>query len=837
MSAGGNEALALSCFSKKKKKLNSGTGSAISNTGGQEKLTGTMYSGRSGPQGSSQVDFSIMEYCDRIKKEFSLLQQQCQSLKFDCEKLAQEKIEVHRQYVMYYEMSYGLNVEMHRQSELAKRYLAICHQILPCLSQEQQNQVAATLERAKQVTVAELNAIIGQQMHAQGVAAFPHAHSQAQHFGASPFGLPGASGLPPGLLALQGVAAAAQQAYLKDEKDNLDRAVAAAAAAAASSHKRNASSPHRINEKYRGHSRSPFESKKHKRDEESEGEKSDGDLVVDDTNENDKQLTNGSRSPHENGDTSSKVNSAIIRQKSSHHDDSSRSPHSDNGSARSTPSQKGSEKSGSTPIQTARATNTSLSGNSTNKSSSRSGIHHSPKLPPAAPFGPYGAFMPENLAAFAAGLNTAFAGNPTGSPRSTLNDFYSAMRLPQQPSLLISANAATSGNLIERNGTKQHYSYHCDSYDPSPTSTSLQPFTFPSDAFETSDCPRRIKVLSHLTHGDVVCAVTISDLNKHIYTGGKGCVKIWDLKESTKENNGLPMTINKPIGQFECLSREAYIRSVKLLPDGRTLIVGGEASNISIWDLTVASSITPNSTSINSSAITRDSGNSNSSTSSNSSSANSSLTRLKGELQSKAAACYALAVSADGKLCFSCCSDGNILVWDIQNQTVVRQFQGHTDGASCIDLTPDGSRVWTGGLDNTVRCWDVREGRQLQQYEFDSQIFSLGYCPAGGDWLAVGMEQSLIDVLNVSSPKPDKYRLTSHESCVLSLKFAHTGKWFVSTSKDNQLTGWKTPYGAKLFDNKEGSSVLSCDVSQDDMFIVTGSGDKKATLYEVAYER
>ena len=33
-------------------------------------------------------------------------------------------------------MSYGLNVEMHRQSELAKRYLAICHQLIPCLSQE-----------------------------------------------------------------------------------------------------------------------------------------------------------------------------------------------------------------------------------------------------------------------------------------------------------------------------------------------------------------------------------------------------------------------------------------------------------------------------------------------------------------------------------------------------------------------------------------------------------------------------------------------------------------------------------------------------------------------------
>lgn len=36
--------------------------------------------------------------------------------------------------------------------------------------------------------------------------------------------------------------------------------------------------------------------------------------------------------------------------------------------------------------------------------------------------------------------------------------------------------------------------------------------------------------------------------------------------------------------------------------------------------------------------------------------------------------------------------------------------------------------------------------------------------------------------------------------------------------------------------NKESSSVLSCDVSIDDKFIVTGSGDKKATVYEIQYE-
>ena len=40
---------------------------------------------------------------------------------------------------------------------------------------------------------------------------------------------------------------------------------------------------------------------------------------------------------------------------------------------------------------------------------------------------------------------------------------------------------------------------------------------------------------------------------------------------------------------------------------------------------------------------------------------------------------------------------------------VFRQFQGHTDGASCIDISPDGTKLWTGGLDNTVRSWDLRE--------------------------------------------------------------------------------------------------------------------------------
>lgn len=66
-----------------------------------------------------------------------------------------------------------------------------------------------------------------------------------------------------------------------------------------------------------------------------------------------------------------------------------------------------------------------------------------------------------------------------------------------------------------------------------------------------------------------------------------------------------------------------------------------------------------------------------------------------------------------------------------------------------------------------------------------------------GSWLAVGMENSQVEVLHAG--KPDRYQLLLHESCVLALKFAASGKWFASTGKDNLLNAWRTPYGASIF--------------------------------------
>ncbi|KAL7988754.1 hypothetical protein Chor_007673, partial [Crotalus horridus] len=484
----------------------------------------------------------------------------------------------------------------------------------------------------------------------------------------------------------------------------------------------------RTSEKHRNSTDYSSESKKQKTEEkeiaaryDSDGEKSDDNLVVDVSNE-DPSSPRGSpaHSPRENG-----LDKARLLKK-----DAPISPASI-ASSSSTPSSKSKELSlnekSTTPVSKSN-TPTPRTDAPTPGSNSTPGLRPVPGKPPGVdPLGsglrtpmavpcpyptPFGIVPHAGMNGELTSPGAAYAGLHNISPQMSAAAAAAAAAAAYGRSPVVGFDPhhhmrvpGIPPNLTGIPGGKPAYSFHVSA------DGQMQPVPFPPDALIGPGIPRHARQINTLNHGEVVCAVTISNPTRHVYTGGKGCVKVWDISHPGNKS---------PVSQLDCLNRDNYIRSCRLLPDGRTLIVGGEASTLSIWDLAAP---TP---------------------------------RIKAELTSSAPACYALAISPDSKVCFSCCSDGNIAVWDLHNQTLVRQFQGHTDGASCIDISNDGTKLWTGGLDNTVRSWDLREGRQLQQHDFTSQ-------------------------------------------------------------------------------SKESSSVLSCDISVDDKYIVTGSGDKKATVYEVIY--
>lgn len=184
-----------------------------------------------------------------------------------------------------------------------------------------------------------------------------------------------------------------------------------------------------------------------------------------------------------------------------------------------------------------------------------------------------------------------------------------------------------------------------------------------------------------------------------------------------------------------------------------------------------------------------------------------------------------------------------------------RTLNGHLEGASCLELSADQTRLYSGGLDKTVRIWDLVASKELHRFSHSSQVFALGvstddhFVVAGYVFLlsprdepdssdrtnslsvCSRLESSDIEHITLKEPSFPRQTVRRHSNCVLSVKFAPSKKWFLSTGKDGLVVGWKNPTCAPLFEEKEGASILCTEISACGNYVVTGSGDCRATLY------
>ena len=767
----------------------------------------------------------INESCDRIKKEFDALQAANHSLRMEVDKLHNEKADVHKHFVMYYEMSYGLHLDVCKQKEIAKRLNNIILNILPIVSNDQQAQIASSVDRAKQVTPEELNTIVEQQMR-EGYAAELHP-SLAGAAGLPGLGrplpgtpgLPGVPGLPPhvppmhlphnlpphlpphappmhglppqalmqpglnmssppnaaGLLAMSGapgipglggaggILAGMPAGILpphvmpkenppssrnnqippldnnsmnnnnstsnntfnhnKPPRNSIDSERRAASSSSATSER-----DHRDNVSQNMDSKHQNSHKKHRRSEDSshtqhqvmlnnsssvsDEEKSE-DLVVDGNDErtcSPNSHHNGSTSPRENGSSNEWIQAKAVRKERPLSRASSvTSGCGPSGRERASPKTSGSHKTKSSPNPMA-GSMSDLMG----------------PLGPNIPTNP----MMQGLPGYGRSMFPMGSIGPDGLPVPPIGP--AGVKVPFGP-------------------LPEPYSIQLDA-DGRPKFIPCSP-----KALADPGVPKKAREVFSLDHGEVVCAVALSNPTRNIYTGGKGFVKVWSLDNSESNNEiRAPKVIHTPVAELACLPPDAYVRSCKLFPGGKKLIVGGEVPPISVWDL-----------------------------------GNGGPVKI-GELEELATACYALAISADSKTCITCFNDGMIGLYDVHNLQLIGKFHGHTDGVSCVDISSDGNTLWTGGLDKSLKSWYFNPSKMVVEQDyvtktgFDSQIFSLGCCPTG-DYIALGMESSIIEVMSTNQAKPEKMQLKMHDSCVLALKFAASGKWFISTGKDKLL--------------------------------------------------
>ena len=182
---------------------------------------------------------------------------------------------------------------------------------------------------------------------------------------------------------------------------------------------------------------------------------------------------------------------------------------------------------------------------------------------------------------------------------------------------------------------------------------------------------------------------------------------------------------------------------------------------------------------------------------------------LSMELKQSAFRNTSLAVSPDGKRVVSGNSNGDIILWDIQNGRMEWNRKAHSNAPGAMDgvlsaaFTPNGNKLLTSGVDKLLKIWDVDQGRVLR-------------------------------TLDIMSEREHRASVAMN-----AIAMSDDGNTAVTAGNDGTVQLWDLRKGALLrtFNGSDGSAllgsraVLAVDISRDGHYTLSGSADGSVRLW------
>ncbi len=282
-------------------------------------------------------------------------------------------------------------------------------------------------------------------------------------------------------------------------------------------------------------------------------------------------------------------------------------------------------------------------------------------------------------------------------------------------------------------------------------------------------------------HGGQVTAIRFDLAAGRLFTGSlDGTFAVWDLgsgellRRVTWESDG-------PLG-------------MDLSPDGAKLAIGGRTGGLAIWDTT--------------------------------SWVRETVVR-RGENQVQA-----VQYSPDGALLAAAIPGEGVLVYDTGSWEV-RWTGGVGHGPGDLDFNGDGSRLVSGGQDQTVRVWDAKTGEERRRLEgHQSPIWGVRFGPEGRRVASVARDETvrLWDLAALPSAHVER----GHGSGVTGLAFHPDGDALASAGVDGTIRIWDPVSGrptGQVLSNGEELNQLAFHPTRP-LLAVTAS-DSRVRIWDV----
>src|SRR5262249_10638898 len=137
--------------------------------------------------------------------------------------------------------------------------------------------------------------------------------------------------------------------------------------------------------------------------------------------------------------------------------------------------------------------------------------------------------------------------------------------------------------------------------------------------------------------------------------------------------------------------------------------------------------------------------------------------------------------------------DGKVRVWDAESGHPMHTLEGHEGPAGPVAFSPDSQTLTSGGLDRTVRLWNMASGKSGVFSEHPAAVYGVAFRPDGRSVLAA-CEDGTVKVWDRDT-----------ERRTFSFTGEHLNSYRACFSPDARRLAWSSRDGVlKVYDTATG---------------------------------
>ncbi|CCG83382.1 Putative uncharacterized protein [Taphrina deformans PYCC 5710] len=197
--------------------------------------------------------------------------------------------------------------------------------------------------------------------------------------------------------------------------------------------------------------------------------------------------------------------------------------------------------------------------------------------------------------------------------------------------------------------------------------------------------------------------------------------------------------------------------------------------------------------------------------------------------------------SGDSRSLYSACADCEVSTWDVHSGLRLRRHTGHDDIVNSVDAYRRGTEVLVSGSDDaTIGLWDPRQKGAIDHLSTQYSVTAVAFNSTGSQIFSGGLDNDIRiwDIRKMAVVET----LVGHTDTITSLNLSPDGQTLLSNSMDNTLRLWNVqPFAPeeRNISTLEGAihgnerNLLKAAWSNNGARIAAGSGDRSVMVWDV----